>query len=296
MPADERRDPDFYRVIETWALRTLAEGPALAAELPGRLHEESAGNLRYRSDGIVHVSERQMNLMLGRLRRRRLIKAGPEPATWLATARGRAEIERLQKLAERADTEKEDAADRLVAMLRRMTSGDAPRALDVGTGGGFMACRLAEAGFEVLAVDRWAEEGSVGNLAEAEQAARERGLAIEFRWADVTSLRRRDWFDCAVASNSVHEMPDPRAAFGAIHRALKPGGVFAGLDLKLGVRSFLRRGFHALLALTEREWRHELHAAGFPYVRIHDLGTRLIVLARKPKQAAWAGKAAGPSR
>ena len=78
-------------------------------------------------------------------------------------------------------------------------------------------------------------------------------------------------------------MPDPGAAFGAIHRVLKPDGVFAGLDLKLGVRSFLRRGFHALLALGEREWRHELHAAGFPHVRIHDLGTRLIVLARKPR-------------
>jgi len=47
------------------------------------------------------------------------------------------------------------------------------------------------------------------------------------------------------------------------------------------VRSFLRRRFHALLALTSGEWRRELHAAGFPRVRIHDLGDRVIVIARK---------------
>ncbi|MCD6359532.1 MAG: class I SAM-dependent methyltransferase [Armatimonadetes bacterium] len=283
MQSGERRDPDFYRIMQTWTLGALAEGPASPDGLLERVREESAGNLKYRTDGAVALSLRQMNLILGRLRRRRLIRPGPEGDTWMATARGAAELERLRRRAEQSDIEKDDAADVFVAMLVRMTSGDRPCALDVGTGGGFMACRLAEAGFEVMAVDRWAAEGAVGSLAEARQTARERGLSIEFRHTDVVALRRRDWFDCVAASNSVHEMPDPRGAFRAIYRLLKPGGVFAGLDLKLGVRSFLRRGFHTLMALSEREWRRELHAAGFPRVRVHDLGTRLIVTARKPE-------------
>ena len=285
MPEAERREPEFYRAIEVWTLMALAEGAACASELPGRLHEESAGNMKYRADGIVHVSPRQMNLILGRLQRRGFVRRERLAGAWVVTRRGEREVARLRALDHPPDTDKDDAADRLVAMLARMTglgsARPAPRALDVGTGGGFMACKLAEAGFDVLGIDRWAEEGSVGSLAAAEQNAREAGLSIEFRRTDVASLRGRDAFDCAVASNSVHEMADPAAAFRAIHRLLKPGGVFAGLDLKVGVPMFLRRRFHTLLALTSGEWQRELHAAGFPRVRIHHLGDRLIVLARK---------------
>ena len=279
MPQSERRDPDFYRAIEVWALRALDEGPACAADLIARLAAASADNLRYRADGLVHVSPRQMNLVLGRLRRRGVIKSGGDPNLWVSSARGHRELARLKRSADTID--KDAAADLLVSML---DPTPAPQtALDVGTGGGFMACKLAEAGFDVLGVDRWVAEGAVGSLTAAEQAACERELRIEFRWADVKSLRRRDYFDCAVASNSVHEMPDPRGAFGAVLRVLKPGGVFACLDFAVGAASFVNTGFHSLLALTPTEWRRELHAAGFPRVRIHDLGARLIVLARKPE-------------
>ena len=96
MTADERRDPDFYRAIESWALRALIEQPATVTDLPTRLLEESAGNLKYRADGAIRVSPRQVNLLVGRLRRRGLIKPGPEPGSWSASARGRSELERLQ--------------------------------------------------------------------------------------------------------------------------------------------------------------------------------------------------------
>jgi hypothetical protein len=37
VPRAERRDPDFYRAIEAWALRALDEEPARAADLIARL-------------------------------------------------------------------------------------------------------------------------------------------------------------------------------------------------------------------------------------------------------------------
>ncbi len=282
MPLSVLSDPDLRRVLETWALLTAAQRPVTAHDLCDLAREQSAHNLEFRPDSTVQLAPDAAERLLSRLRQRGLIK----PATggaWVASARGRSEAARLQQWAERADVAKQDAAEQLVARLRRMVPGPAPRALDVGTGGGFMACLLAQAGFAVVGVDRWAEQGSHGGLEEACRNAAERGLRIQFLWTDVVSLRGRSRFDCAVASNSVHEMPDPAGAFRAVHRLLKPGGVFAGLDLKVGELAFLRRGFHSLLALTERQWRDELHAAGFPYVRIHDLGNQLLVFARKPR-------------
>ncbi len=276
VPRAERRDPDFYRAIEAWALRALDEEPARAADLIARLAEASAGNEKYRSDGAVRLSPRQMNLVLGRLRRRGVIKSGGDADLWVPSARGHRELARLERLKQSAATDKDAAADLLVSML---DPTHAPKtALDVGTGGGFMACKLAEAGFDVLGVDRWDSANALGSLREARAEVSKRGLSVRFQRANMTSLRRRDAFDYVVASNSFHEMQEPLTAIRASYRLLKPGGMFACLDFTVGAP-----GLHSLLALTAAEWRRELHAAGFPRVRIHDLGMRIIVLARKPE-------------
>ncbi len=291
MPRAERREPEFYQVIEAWALLDLAESPGTCGDLLERLAEQSASNLAYRVDGAVHLSPRQMNIVLGRLHQGGFIVRDRSANAWVVSEAGQKLLAEFQARAETVEVEKDDAADRFVSMLAppgaigmALTLGiDRPTALDVGTGGGFMACKLAAAGLDVMAVDRWAEEGAVGSLAEAEKNACEAGVFVQFRHTDVTALRRRDAFNCVVASNSVHEMPDVPAAFRAVHRVLKPGGVFGGLDFKVCVETFVRLRFHALLALTEGEWRRELRAAGFSRPRVHDLGTRLIILARKPK-------------
>ena len=97
-------------------------------------------------------------------------------------------------------------------------------------------------------------------------------VSLQLQWVT------RDAFDYVVASNSFHEMQEPLTAIRASYRLLKPGGMFACLDFTV-----VAPGLHSLLALTSAEWRRELHAAGFPRVRIHDLGARLIVLTRKPE-------------
>jgi ubiquinone/menaquinone biosynthesis C-methylase UbiE len=80
------------------------------------------------------------------------------------------------------------------------------RVLEVGCGKGDLARSLANAGYDVLAIDPEAPDGSI------------------FRRTTLEELDERGPFDAVVASVSLHHIHDLGAALDKIVRLLRPGG------------------------------------------------------------------------
>ena len=89
----------------------------------------------------------------------------------------------------------------------------------------------ADAGPGPLAATGWADVGDVGcgaghALELARGRAAERGLGnLRFERRDATRLGLEQALDVALAFDTVHDLPDPRAALAGIRRALRRGGV-----------------------------------------------------------------------
>ena len=94
------------------------------------------------------------------------------------------------------------------------------KVLDVGTGTGFFAVLLAQAGHRVEGVDL-----TPAMLEEARALAAQRGLDITFREMDAQTLDYEDGcFDAVISRNLTWTLPDPERAYGQWFRVLKPGG------------------------------------------------------------------------
>ncbi|MEE4350055.1 MAG: methyltransferase domain-containing protein [Pacificimonas sp.] len=89
------------------------------------------------------------------------------------------------------------------------------RILDLGCGDGVLTQRLVDAGADVLGVDT-----SAPMLA----AARQRGLIVQEM--DGQALTFDGEFDAILSNAALHWMPDQRAVYRGVFRALKPGGRF----------------------------------------------------------------------
>ncbi|MBE9566247.1 MAG: class I SAM-dependent methyltransferase, partial [Proteobacteria bacterium] len=100
---------------------------------------------------------------------------------------------------------KQRAASKLIARLKEAPRGS--KVLDVGTGEGFLARRLAKRGFRVLGIDSGAFEYSEDSIEKARQGVGSDNGRLEFRKAEVTRLRRPPGgYDFVVASQAVHCM------------------------------------------------------------------------------------------
>ena len=100
------------------------------------------------------------------------------------------------------------------------------KVLDVGTGTGFFAVLLAQAGHRVEGVDL-----TPAMLEEARALAAQRGLDIVFREMDAQALDYEDaCFDAVISRNLTWTLPDPERAYGQWFRVLKPGGVLLNFD------------------------------------------------------------------
>lgn len=128
---------------------------------------------------------------------------------------------------------------------------DRSRVLDIGSGTGRVAIRLAGAGHRVIAVDLTAEL-----LRRAQEKARTSGVSasIDFVLADAEHLPVADLsFDAAVAHGVLHHLRSPEQVIRVVGRALKPGGRWFSLDPH---RSPLRGVFDALMR-RRRLWQEE---------------------------------------
>lgn len=112
--------------------------------------------------------------------------------------------------------------DRLLAHLDPPEGG---QALDLATGAGHVAVRLAGAGLRVTALDPTA-----AMLDEARELARERGAEVAFVQTVAEHLPfADDTFDVAVCRRAAHHFSDLAQALSEAARVLKPGG-FLGIS------------------------------------------------------------------
>lgn len=100
------------------------------------------------------------------------------------------------------------------------------RILDVGTGTGYFAILLAQAGHELTGIDL-----TPAMLAEAEETAAKLGLSIGFSRMDAQATAFPDGsFDALVTRNLSWTLPEPEKAYREWHRLLKPGGLLLNFD------------------------------------------------------------------
>ena len=98
--------------------------------------------------------------------------------------------------------------------------------LEAGTGPGFFAILLAEAGYRVTAIDL-----TPSMLAEARRNAGALSDRIMFMEMNAQALDFEDGrFDVVVSRNVTWNLPEPKAAYREWTRVLKPGGLLLNFD------------------------------------------------------------------
>jgi len=103
---------------------------------------------------------------------------------------------------------------------------EAVRVLEAGTGPGFFAILLAEAGYAVTAIDL-----TPNMLAEARKNAGALAEQIDFREMNAEALQFADSsFDVVVSRNLTWNLPHPERAYAEWCRVLAPGGLLLNFD------------------------------------------------------------------
>lgn len=119
----------------------------------------------------------------------------------------------------------EQLTDQVIA---RLAVSGGQRVLDIGSGLGLPAIRLARAtGAEVVGIST-----SAGHVALANDRARDEGLAGRVRFAQADALELpfpAESFDAAIAIESFIHLPR-EVAYQQLHRVLRPGGVLVVED------------------------------------------------------------------
>jgi len=166
--------------------------------------------------------------------------------------------------------------------------------LDLGTGAGHAALRVARQVARVTAVDL-----SEAMLATARRLAVERGIDnLTTIRADVAALPFPDGtFDGAISRYSSHHWHDPAAALAEAARTVRPGGRFVLIDTVAPADPALDTFVNALELLRDAShgrdvpvsgWRAAFQAAGF---RVDALREWPIEQATEP----WLARAATPA-
>ena len=144
---------------------------------------------------------------------------------WTNRARGYSEYNQQ----EMADARRTMWRDKLLSLLGNQFLEREPKEikiLDVGTGPGFFAILLAEAGYQVTAID-YTEE----MLKEAQSNAGELAKCIVWKTGDTQALDvESNSFDVIVTRNVTWNLPRPDLAYREWLRVLKPGGVLYNFD------------------------------------------------------------------
>jgi ubiquinone/menaquinone biosynthesis C-methylase UbiE len=157
----------------------------------------------------------------------------------------------------------------LATIMEMLDPDPSMTVLDVATGAGHTAVRIAPHVAGVVAIDLAPEM-----IERTRELAQQRGVAnLAARVMDVESLEFADGqFDAVTCRIAPHHFTDIARALGEIHRVICPGGRFVVedscvpvdplLDLYLNDVERLRDPTH-LRSFNEPEWRAMLEAAGF---------------------------------
>jgi len=285
----DRGGPSIREFLAYYVLALLAAKRRTIAELMEEIEARSAENRSFRSDGALRVKSREIEKTVYSLADRGWVRLRPLGASWGITRAGRRARREMKQSFHGVSDSKERAASKLITRLK-----DAPKGsyvLDVGTGEGFLAHRLAKRGFRVLGIDSGAFDYSKDSIKKAQQSIGSDAGRLEFRKADVTRLRRPSGeFDFVVASQAVHCMKHQHKCLRAIYCLLKPGGRFLSLDFLVGLEGFVAHGFHCFLAISREEWAELLPALGFDDIHMEKVKDYLIVDARRSRGCQEHGK------
>ncbi len=145
--------------------------------------------------------------------------------------------------------------------------------LEIGGGSGHAACHIAEAcKCRVTTIDI-----SLRSVQEAGKVAAERGLShvVKCETGDVNDLHFQEGTFDYVICQAVIMFVDQFRALSEVHRVLKQGGMFAGLEFswKKSPPADVREKTHRVCGCTTLNfhsldgWLDKLHAAGFARVK-----------------------------
>jgi 2-polyprenyl-3-methyl-5-hydroxy-6-metoxy-1,4-benzoquinol methylase len=279
VPSEGRTGAGIRQFLHYYALVILNKGPASAPEVVDTIQTDSADNRTYRPNGALRVAQREVEEVLRGLAARKQVARYKSAGTFRITNKGRTALAKAEKARQQPPKSKDAAVENVLSILG---PGAADKyVLDVGTGEGYLAFKLAQAGFKVLGIDSGEFDYSKDSIQKARGKA-EQTSNVEFRVADVRNLRGLNGaFDFVVASQAVHCMKAQRTCMKAIYRLLKPGGQFVASDFAIGRLGFFAHGFHVFLAITREEWFEILSKCGFLDVAIHDIDDYCVVHARR---------------
>ena len=161
--------------------------------------------------------------------------------------------------------------ERIAACFPERAPGEI-RVLEVGTGPGFFAILLAEAGYRVTAIDL-----TPSMLAQARRNAGALGERIEFIEMNAEALAFPSGrFDVVVSRNVTWNLPDPERAYGEWARVLKPGGLLMNFDA-----NWYRYLFDGVAEAAYRRDRENSRREGLADLNVGDNFDRMEEIARR---------------
>ena len=157
--------------------------------------------------------------------------------------------------------------------------------LDIGCGGGILSLPLARMGMQVTGIDL-----SANAIAEAQQAAGQSNLPINFKQCDVAQLSKiesADKFDAICCLELVEHVDNVSDLFAHINLLLKPGGVLFVSTIRRDLQAKIMAIYLAeyalrLLPIGTHDWQKFLNPADimqmlYPYgLEFYDLANMVF--------------------
>jgi len=291
MSISEGRSGDgISEFLEYYIMVILSEGASAKEKIVEVIQERSSDNTHYRPGSALRVADEEIEKTIAALLRRDSIRRSDDlgspstrkEETYRITGAGKKALEKANAIKVKTSGSKEKAVEKLTSLLH--PHPPEKYVLDVGTGKGYLAFKLAEAGFKVLGIDSSDFGYSKDSIQKAtEKIDGEKNYDVEFRVADVKELAdMENMFDYVVASQAVHCMKDQSGCLEAIYHLLKPGGRFISADFLIGLCGFFAHGFHCFLALSKEEWEQTLMECGYTDVNLYEVNDYCVVEAQKP--------------
>ena len=166
--------------------------------------------------------------------------------------------------------------DLIVGELRPK-SGD--KVLDIGCGTGLLSLKLLEkAGCSIAAIDNSDEMMSIFKD-KIKRLKLDSNITCQFMDADHIKFKKH-LFDKAVSSVALHHIKNKQRPLAAVHKILKPGGVFIIGEIDMdttGSHNDINR-LKRILKVLEQEWICAIKNAGLEaFIRMYNNGSKHIL-------------------